>query len=124
MRNGLFVGGCLTLSVLFAGIVSAITASPAVLGVTPVGIAIYLTVGVGLPQYLLSRRSSSRLQLGLAGLAVAGGAVVLIGGVATGSPNAEWSGGIVAILLVLVLVLGNALGAGVREFRAGYQSTS
>ncbi|MFB1062840.1 hypothetical protein [Natrinema sp. H-ect4] len=35
------VGASVTLAFLLAGVVSAITESPAVLGVTPVGIAIY-----------------------------------------------------------------------------------
>ena len=83
---------------------------------------LYLAVGVGLPQYLLSRRTGSRLRLGLACLAAAGGAFVAVAGIGTGSLHAEWSGGLVAILFAVVL--GNVLGAGVREFRSGYRSTS
>jgi hypothetical protein len=114
------VGASVTLAFLLAGVVSAITESSAVLGVTPVGIAIYLAVGVGLPQYLLSRRTGSRLRL--ACLAAAGGAFVAVAGIGAGSLHAEWSGGLVAILFAVVL--GNVLGAGVREFRSGYRSTS
>ncbi|WP_254764569.1 hypothetical protein [Natrinema marinum] len=122
MRDARLVGAGFALALLLAGVVSAITASPAVLGTTPVGIAVYLAIGVGLPQYLLSRHSGSRLQLGLAALAVVGATVAMIAGVVTGSPNAEWSGGLVAILFVVVV--GNVVGAGVHEFRAGYRSRS
>ncbi|WP_408958152.1 hypothetical protein [Natrinema sp. 74] len=120
MRDARLVGISFTLAFLFAGIVSVLTESPAVLGTTPVGIAVYLAVGIGFPQFLLSRRDESALQFGLAALAVVGAAVAVIAGVVTGSPNAEWSGGLVAILLVVVL--GTTLGTAVREFRAGYRS--
>ncbi len=122
MRDIPLVGSSFVLALLLAGIASFLTEIPAVLGVTPVGIAIYLAVGVGLPQYLLSRRSGSALQFGLAAFAVVGAAVAVIAGVVTGSPNAEWDGGVVSILLVVVF--GNAAGAGVRAFRAGYRSAS
>ncbi|WP_455449578.1 hypothetical protein [Natrinema thermotolerans] len=122
MRDALLVGGCFALALLCAAVASAITESPALLGITPIGIAIYLIVGVGLPQSLLARRTGSALQLGLAALAVAGGAGAVIAGIATGSPNAELSGGVVAILLFVVL--GNAIGAVVRQFRDGYRSST
>ncbi|WP_226479429.1 hypothetical protein [Natrinema amylolyticum] len=122
MRDARLVGGSLVVAFLLAGLATVVTESPAVLGVTPVGIAIYLSVGVALPQFLLARRYGSTLRLGLASLAAAAAAFVVIASVATGSPNAEWSGGLVAILFVIVL--GTVLGAGVREFRAGYQSSS
>ena len=122
MRDVPLVGSSLVLALLLTGIASFLTESPAILGVTPAGIAIYLAVGVGLPQYLLSRRNGSALQFGLAALAVVGAAVAVIAGIVTGSPNAEWGGGVVSILLVVVF--GNAAGAGVRAFRAGYRSAS
>jgi uncharacterized membrane protein (DUF4010 family) len=84
--------------------------------------AIYLAVSVGLPQYLLSRRSGSSLQLGLAVLGLVGGLGAMIAGVATGSPHDESSVGLVGILFVVVL--GNAIGAEIREFRTGYRSAS
>ncbi|WP_222918688.1 hypothetical protein [Natrinema sp. SYSU A 869] len=122
MRGALLVGSSLVVAFLLAGVATVVTESPAVLGVTPIGIAIYLAAGVALPQYLLARRRGSALRLGLASLAAAGAAFVVIAGVATGSLNAERSVGLVAILSVIVL--GTALGAGVREFRSGYRSAS
>lgn len=122
MRDVFLVGSCFVLAVSCAAVASAVTASPAVLGITPVGIAIYLLVGVGLPQSLLFRRTGSTFRLGLATLALVGGTTAVIVGVATGSPNAERSGGIVAVLLLAVL--GSGLGAAVREFRDGYGSST
>ncbi|WP_226007146.1 hypothetical protein [Natrinema salinisoli] len=122
MNDALVVGGCFVLALLLAGITGFLTASPAILGVTAAGTAIYLAVGVGLPQYLLSRRSGSSLQLGLAVFGVVGGVSAAIAGIATGSPHDETTIGLVGILFVVVL--GNVIGAGVREFRTGYRSTS
>ncbi len=122
MKDARLVCWCLLSAFLLAGIVTVVTQSPAVLGVTPLGVAIYLTVGVALPQYLLFRRRGSTLRLGLDSLTVAGAAFVLIAGVATGSPNAVRGGGLVGILFVLVL--GNVVGAGVQAFRDGYRSST
>ena len=54
-----------------AGVVGAATGTPALLGVTPVGAAIYLVVGVGLPQLSLGRRAGDAARLGLGALTVA-----------------------------------------------------
>ncbi|MDF9746148.1 hypothetical protein [Natrinema salsiterrestre] len=122
MNDALVVGGCFVLALSLAGLTGFLTASPAILGVTAAGTAIYLAVGVGLPQYLLSRRSGSSIQLGLAALGVVAGVGVAVAGVAIGSPHDESSIGLVAILSVVVL--GNLIGAGLREFRTGYRSAS
>ena len=119
MNDAVVIGGGLGLAVLLAGAVSLLTGSPAILGVTPVGIAIYLGVGIGLPQYLLSRRDGSSLRLGLAVLAVAAGVILAAVGVALGAPNDAWGIGIVPILFVVVI--GVLVGSGVRAFRAGYR---
>ncbi|OLZ40869.1 hypothetical protein A6E15_07640 [Natrinema saccharevitans] len=122
MNDARLVGGSVLCAFLLAGIVTVVTGSPALLGGTPIGIAIYLTVGVALPQYLLSRRRGSALRLGLASLTAAGAAFVLIAGVATGSPNAAWDIGLVGILFVVVL--GTSIGADIRAFRDGYRSAA
>ncbi|MBZ6496259.1 hypothetical protein [Natrinema longum] len=122
MKRSLVVVGCLGVAVLLAGLVSAITESTAVLGVTPAGIGLYLAIGIGLPQYLLYRTSGSSLQLGLATLAVAGAAIAVLVGLVRGSLHADWGTGF--IVLLVYVVVGNLLGAGVREFRAGYRSGS
>ncbi|QLK26282.1 hypothetical protein HYG81_01265 [Natrinema zhouii] len=122
MNDSAIVASCLAGAIVLAGIVSALTESPAVLGLTAVGIAIYLAVGVGMPQYVLSRRSGSSLQLGLAAFAVIGAVIATAVEIATGSLHEESGIGLVSILLVVLL--GNAIGAGAREFRAGYRSES
>lgn len=122
MNDILTVGSSLAATIVLAGIVGALTESPAVLGITAAGIAIYLAVGIGLPQYLLARRSGSTLQVGLAVLAIGAAASVVTAGVATGTLHDDSGPGFVAILLVVVL--GNTVGAGVREFRFGYRSAS
>ncbi|MFP8953943.1 hypothetical protein ACLI4Z_13390 [Natrialbaceae archaeon A-arb3/5] len=120
MNESLLVGSSLVAAVLLTGIVSVLTGSGAVLGLTATGIAIYLAVGIGLPQYLLSRRNGSSVRLGLAALAVGGAVITMVAGLTVGSPNEPVGVGLVPILLVVVV--GNVLGAGVREFRAGYRS--
>ena len=120
MNDSNVVAGCLLLAVVTAGLVGAVTASSAVFGATPVGVGIYLAVGIGLPQYLLYRESGSSLELGLAILAVASAALAVLLGLARGAPHGDWGLGLVTILLFVVL--GNLLGAAVREFRAGFRS--
>ncbi|QCS42388.1 hypothetical protein [Natrinema versiforme] len=122
MNDALIVGSSLAVAILLGGITGTLTESAAVLGITAAGIAIYLAVGIGLPQYLFARRSGSPLQFGLAVLAVGAAASVVVAGVATGTLHDESGPGFVAILLVAVL--GNAVGAGVRAFRSGYRSAS
>ncbi|WP_049924605.1 hypothetical protein [Halopiger djelfimassiliensis] len=122
MNDSIVLGGSLCLSFVLAGVVSVVTGSPAVLGMTPAGLAIYLAVGVGMPQYLRSRRRESPLPLGLAAFAVGGATIATVAGLAFGSLNEAVGLGIVPILTLVVL--GPLLGAGVREFRAGYRSGS
>ena len=123
MRESVVIAGSLGLAILSAGIVALLTGSHATfLGGSPVGVAVYLVLGIGLPQYLLSRESGSSLQLGLAALAVAGAVVSVLVGFAIGAPTDEWPFGIALILLFVVV--GNVVGAGVREFRTGYRSGS
>ncbi|RZH67697.1 hypothetical protein [Natrinema altunense] len=122
MKRSVVIAGCLGVAVLLAGLVSAITESAAVLGVTPAGIGLYLAVGIGLPQYLLYRTSRSPLQLGLTILAVAGAAIAILVGLVRGSLHADWGTGF--IVLLVYVVVGNLLGAGVRAFRSGYRSGS
>ena len=120
MADSRIVGGCLGLSILLAGAVSVVTGSSTVLGTTPAGVGIYLTVGIGLPQYLLYRETEAPIRFGLAALAVAAAALVVTGGLVRGTLHADWGPGLAAVLSVVVL--GNLFGAIVREFRAGYRS--
>jgi hypothetical protein len=106
-------------AVVLAGVAGYATGSPAVLGVTPVGVAIYAIVGVATPQYLLARRTEATLRLGLAALATAGGLVALLAGGLGGGVNARWGVDLVAVLAGVVL--GVLLSAALREFRAGYR---
>lgn len=120
MNESVVVGGSLLLAILVAGIASLLTGSYAtVFASTPAGFAIYLVVGIGLPQYLLSRETGSPTQLGLAALSVVAGVLVVLGSLILGSPTQEWGAGFVLLFLV---VIGNVLGAIVREFRAGYRT--
>ena len=122
MKESAVVGGSLVLAILIAGTVGFLLGSSATaFGATPIGIGIYAIVGIGLPQYLLSRESGSPTQLGLATLAVGGGVLAMLGSIALGSATAETGAGHV---LLFVVVLGNVFGAVVREFRAGYRTSS
>ena len=120
MNDSSLVAGCLALAIALAGLVSAVTESLAVFGSTPVGVGIYLAVGIGLPQYLLYRDGGSPVELGLATLAVASAALAVLLGLVRGAPHGDWGLGLVTILLFVVL--GNLLGTIVREFRAGFRS--
>lgn len=107
------------LAVLASGLLSWITGSLAVLGITPAGIAVYLFVGVAGPQYVLARRRGDVTGLGIAALATCGALLALIGGVLVGNLHGEGGVGVTAVLAIVVFgVLGGAV---VREFRAGYR---
>ena len=122
MNDSRVVGLSLLLAVSLAGVVSVVTDSLAILGQTPIGLAIYLAVGIGLPQYVLARRIGSPIRLGLAVLAVGGAALAILVGAAMGSLTGEWRIGIVPILFLIVF--GILIGSIVREFRTGYRSRS
>ncbi|MCU4924400.1 hypothetical protein OB905_00170 [Halobacteria archaeon AArc-dxtr1] len=122
MREAVVIGGSLGLAIVTAGATGLLLGSTAtVFGATPIGIAIYLVVGVALPQYVLSRETGSPAQLGLAALSIAGGVLAILGSLALGSATAETG---VGRVLLFVVVLGSVLGAIVREFRAGYRARS
>ncbi|WP_436344312.1 hypothetical protein [Natronorubrum sp. FCH18a] len=122
MNDSRVFGLSVLLAVVLAGVASIVTGSFAILGHTPIGLAIYLAVGIGLPQYVLSRRTGSPLRLGLAVLAVGSAALSVLAGAVTGSVTAEWRLGIVPILFLLVF--GVLIGSGIRAFRAGYRTRS
>ncbi|MXV61462.1 hypothetical protein GS429_05170 [Natronorubrum sp. JWXQ-INN-674] len=122
MKEATVIGGSLGLAILTAGAVGLLLGSTAtVFGGTPIGIAVYLVIGVGLPQYYLSRETGDPTQLGLATLSVAGGVLAMLGSLALGSATAETG---VGHVLLFVVVFGSVLGAIVREFRAGYRTES
>ncbi len=114
------VGASLLAALVVSGAVSVTTESPAVLGMTPAGIAVYLVIGLAVPQYLLARRERSPLRLGLAAFGAAGAVLALVVGGIGGDVNATLSIGLPTVLAVVVL--GVLLGAVVREFRVGYRS--
>ncbi|WP_114575841.1 hypothetical protein [Saliphagus sp. LR7] len=120
MSDRRLVAGSLLAAIVATAAVSLVTESPAVLGATPTGIAVYLVVGLAVPQYLLARREGSPLRLGLAAFGAAGAALALIAGGIGGNVNATLSVGLPAVLAIVVL--GVLLGAIVREFRTGYRS--
>ncbi|SDJ62097.1 hypothetical protein [Natronorubrum texcoconense] len=122
MNDSRVVGFSLLLAVGLAGVVSVVTDSLAILGQTPIGLAIYLAVGIGLPQFVLARRTGSPLRLGLAALAIGGAALAVLGGAAMGSLTEEWRLGIVPILFLAVF--GMLIGSIVREFRTGFRTRS
>ncbi|WP_207587432.1 hypothetical protein [Halomontanus rarus] len=121
MNERSLVAGSLLLAIVLAGIVTVLTESLAVLATTPTGFAIYLGVGVGLPQYVLSRRTDSPLRFGLAVFAVVGALLVLLGSLALGDLHGEWGSGITGLFIVVVGVL---LGAIWQSFVGGYRSGS
>ncbi|WP_440771590.1 hypothetical protein [Natronorubrum sp. DTA28] len=122
MNDSRIVALSLLLAVGLAGVVSVVTDSLAILGHTPIGLAIYLAVGIGLPQYVLARRTGSPLRLGLAALAIGGAALTVLVGAAMGSLTEEWRLGIVPILFLAVF--GILIGSIVREFRTGFRTRS
>ncbi|WP_121740775.1 hypothetical protein [Natronorubrum halophilum] len=122
MNESRVVGLLLLLAISLAAVASAATESVAILGGSPIGLAIYLAVGIGLPQYVLARQTGSPLRLGVALFAVGAAVLSILAGVAMGTVTEEWGFGIVPILLLVVF--GVLIGRSVDELRAGYRSRS
>ncbi len=106
----------IAVAVLLAGAVSATTGSTALLAATPTGAAIYLVVGVAVPQLLLGRRTGDQTRIALALLASVAGGVVFVIGEFTRTTLA----GARFVDVLAILVVGVLLGTAVREFRRGY----
>lgn len=120
-------------SIVLLGIVAAfgvaaltvlITDEPSILvGDGPLAIAIFLTIGIAVPQYLLYRRDRENARLGTAALAVAGSATVLLGSeIAFRVFEQRITLGIVELLVIVVL--GAGLSASIQAFVEGFQSAS
>lgn len=116
----LVLGGIMA-AVLLTGSVSAATGTPAVLAQTPVGAAIYLIVGVAVPQLLLGQRGEDAVRTGLGLLAGVAGGVMFVSGLFVEAPLVVGNVGFVDVLAVVVV--GVILGTVVREFRRGYAGT-
>lgn len=106
-------------SVALAVALSVATASSVALVLTPVTVAIYLVVGVAVPQYLVSRRTGSPTSLGLAAFAAVGGVASLVVGGLTVGPLEPWGSWVFALLALVVA--GTFLGSVGRALRAGYR---
>lgn len=108
-------------SLIINGVISAATNTATYLAVTPVGIAVYLMVGIGAPQAFLGQKNGTSMELGMGVLAIVAGLISLGLGVLGGEILADWGSGFINLLLILVV--GIMLWAGVREFKEGYAST-
>ena len=115
------VSGALLGAVLLAGIVGHWAGPETVFGGTPLGVGIYLAVGIGAPQLLLGGRRDEPMRLGLGALAIAGAGAAVIGGHLTGGVTDPGPTGVSTILAVVIV--GVLAGAVVREFRAGYRAS-
>ena len=115
--------GIVTAFVL-ATLITFATNDPATfVGQSPVGVAIFLVAGVGLPQYILYRRDQSNIRLGIALLSVAASATVLLGGqilfrIAGYRLNISITG------LLIIVVAGVLLSAVTQAFVEGYRSAN
>lgn len=106
-------------SVGLAFALSVAVASPVALVLTPLTVAIYLVVGVAVPQYLIARRTGSPTSLGLAAFAGVGGvASLVVGGLTVGLLD-PWGSQVFGLLAVVVA--GSVLGSIYRSFRSGYR---
>ena len=105
-------------AVLLTGAVSAATGTPALLGLTTAGAAIYLLVGVAGPQLVLGRRDDDAVRTGLGVLAAVAGVAVFLAGRVSGTPPTL--SGLNFVDVLAVLVAGVLLGSAAREFRRGY----
>ncbi|WP_227134197.1 hypothetical protein [Halorubellus salinus] len=90
------------------------------LAVTPVGILVYLVVGVALPQLAVYRRTASAGALGASVLVGVLSGVVLVAALLDGGLWIDWGSGFATLLLLALL--GALLGASGREFVDGYRN--
>jgi len=108
-------------AIILAGVASYWTGQETLLGGTPLGVGIYLAIGVGLPQLLLWRRTSETARFAIGILAVGGAFLAVIWGFFTIGLAGTWHASISVILvLALLIVIGWTI---VREFLSGFRST-
>lgn len=108
-------------SLAINGAISVATNTAMYLAVTPVGVAVYLIVGIGAPQAFIGQQNDSSMELGMGVLAIVAGLISLGLGVLGSGVLADWGAGFVNLLLILVV--GITLWVGIRQFAEGYTST-
>ncbi|MCT9095892.1 hypothetical protein [Haloarchaeobius sp. HME9146] len=86
---------------------------------TPLGVALYLVVGITLPQMLLARREGEPTRLGVAAIAGLGATLALAIGVLGDGVTARWGLPFIALLLFLTIGIGG--GHVVRVAMAAYR---
>lgn len=107
-------------SLAINGAISAVTNTATYLAVTPVGVAVYLIVGIGAPQAFIGQQNDSSMELGMSVLAIVAGLISLGLGVLGTGILADWGSGFINLLLILVV--GIILWTGIRQFKEGYSS--
>lgn len=108
-------------SLAINGAISVATNTATYLAVTPVGVAVYLIVGIGAPQAFIGQQNGTSMELGMGVLAIVAGLISLGVGVLGSGVLADWGAGFINLLLILIV--GIFLGTGIRQFAAGYTST-
>lgn len=109
-------------SLAINGAISAATNTATILAVTPVGIAVYLVVGIGGPQAFIGQQNGSSMELGMGVLAIVAGFISLGVGALGSGVLADWGTGFINLLTILVV--GVILWASVGQFSEGYASTA
>ena len=110
----------IVVAVCVNAVLGVVSGTATLLAVTPVGILVYLVVGVGLPQFAVYRRTASAGALGASVLAAVLSGTVFVAALLDGGLWSDWGGEFVTLLLLAVV--GALLGASGREFVDGYRS--
>ncbi|WP_323677736.1 hypothetical protein [Halorubellus sp. PRR65] len=118
-ERSIVVGG-VVVAVCANAVLGAVTETATLLAVTPVGVLVYLVVGVGLPQLVVYRRTASTGALGTSVLVGVLSGAVLVAGLLGGGLWSDWGGWFAALLLLALL--GVLLGVSGRAFADGYRS--
>ena len=107
-------------SLAINGVISVATNTATYLAVTPVGVTVYFIVGIGAPQAFIGQQNGTSMELGMGVLAIVAGLISLGVGVLGAGILADWGTGFINLLLIIVV--GIILWAGIRQFKEGYSS--
>ncbi|WP_435362018.1 hypothetical protein [Haloarchaeobius sp. DFWS5] len=114
--------GCVILSILLNTVISAVTGTASLLAATPVGVAVYLVIGISGPQAITGQQYDSAVHRGMAALAALAGVGVLGIGLLGDGLLASWGIGFANVLFVLFA--GIVCWAAANQFAEGYSSAA
>lgn len=105
-------------SIVVNALLSTVTSPATLPAMTPLGIIVYLLLGLAIPQFVLSQRTDAPGALGRSALCTIAAALVFTAAHLDNGLTSDWGAQFVTVLLLVVF--GVLLGTTIRAFARGY----